>query len=264
MALRNRLAFLILASLVPAAGLAQADVLAGYLPVVGSLFGDFGSHFETSVQLVNPNFNGMFGRLVFHPAGQAEQPTDPSLSFHIPAGGSVSYEDAVAAMGRSGLGTMDVFWDGKDLKPVVVATIFNEVGSDQLGNQETHGCNESFVTFVPGIYPLTSVFGVLAGPIDVERFRFNIGVKVIGPFAMPVSISVRNALGDGVHSLTKVFPAGVFQQMSVKELLDGFEIGDNFSIEFRMSGPIIIYGATVDNRTNSPSLQIMPYVQVTG
>ncbi len=144
MALRTRLAFLAALLVSPWPGIAQpTEGLAGYLPVAGSLAGDFGSHFETSVQLVNPNFNGMAGRLVFHPAGRAEQPTDRSLPFHVPAGGSVRYEDVVATMGLTGLGTMDLYWDLKDLKPVVVATIFNEIGSDQLGNPETHGCNEA-------------------------------------------------------------------------------------------------------------------------
>ena len=261
MAPRVRFAFLIAFALAPATCLAQSDVLAGYLPVVGSLFGDFGSHFETTVQLHNPNSNGMSGRLVFHPAGQLG--LDRSIPFHIPFHGTISFEDVVAAMGTSGLGTMDVLWDGKDLKPVVVATVFNEVGSDQLGNQETHGCNEDFVTFVPGGTGV-QVTGVLLGPIDVERFRFNVGVRVLGPNPINLLIDVQDPQGNLVHSVTRSYSAGTFQQISVADFLDGFEIGDNFSLMMRTGGPVIVYGATVDNRTNSPSLQIMPYIQVSG
>ena len=259
MALRTRLAFLILLSLAPAAGLAQTESVAGFLPVAGSLFGDFGSHFETSLQLFNPNSNGMSGRLVFHPAGQIG--LDRSLAFHIPFHGTISFEDVVAAMGTSGLGTIDVYWDGNDLKPVVVATVFNEVGSDQLGNQETHGCNEAFVTEVPGGTGV-QVTGVLVGPIDVERFRFNVGVRVLGPNPVSLLIDVEDPEGNLVHSVTRTFAGGTFQQQSVTDFLEGFQIDDNFALLMRTGGPVIVYGATVDNRTNSPSLQVMPYVSV--
>jgi len=259
LAARVRFAFLIALLLAPAASRAQTEELAGYLPVVGSLFGDFGSHFETTVQLFNPNPNGMSGRLVFHPAGQLG--VDRSLPFHMPFHGTISFEGVVAAMGTSGLGTMDVLWDGKDLKPVVVATVFNEVGSDQLGNQETHGCNEDFVTFVPGGTGV-QVTGVLLGPIDVERFRFNVGIRVLGPNPISLLIDVEDPQGNLVHTVTRTYPAGTFQQQSVTDFLDGFEIGNNFSLLMRTGGPVILYGATVDNRTNSPSLQIMPYVSV--
>lgn len=263
MALRNRLALLILLSLAPAAGLAQTDILAGFLPVVGSLNGDLGSRFETTVQLVNPNFNTMNGHLVFHPTGQIAQSTDPSLPFLILPHGTESFEDVVAAMGLQGLGTMDVNWDGRDLKPVVVARIFNEEGSDQMENQETHGCNEDFVTLVPG-GPMLFVSGILSGPISMERFRFNVGVRVPGPYPVHLQVYVHNRQGDLVHTVSKDYPVGYFQQVSVTDFLEGFEIGDDFSLEINTAGPVIVYGATVDNRTNSPSLQVMPYVQVTG
>src|SRR5262249_24782014 len=108
-----------------------------------------------------------------------------------------------AAMGLQGLGTLDVYWDGKDSKPVVVARIFNEEGGESMENQETHGCNEDFVTLVPG----GTATGWVSGPIEVERFRFNVGVRVVG-VSVHLQVYVHNRQGDLVKTVTKDYPAG--------------------------------------------------------
>ncbi len=53
------------------------ELLAGYIPVAGSLPGNFGSFFKTSVQLLNPGASTSTGRLIFHPAGTSGQADGP-------------------------------------------------------------------------------------------------------------------------------------------------------------------------------------------
>ena len=70
-----------------------------------------------------------------------------------------------------------------------------------------------------------------------------------------------DASGAQVHTADHDYPADYFIQTTVTDFLDGFAIGDNFSLRITFSGGgLIIYGATVDNTTNDPSAQFMPYL----
>jgi len=78
---------------------APSEIVVGYIPVVGSLPGNFGSFFRTSIQLLNPGTSTSNGRLVFHPAGASAQPSDPSAAFTLAPNQVVAYSDFVAGLG---------------------------------------------------------------------------------------------------------------------------------------------------------------------
>ncbi|HEX3109534.1 MAG TPA: hypothetical protein VHU41_10605, partial [Thermoanaerobaculia bacterium] len=51
------------------------------IAVVGSLPGNFGSYFRTSVQLYNPQTTAISGKIIFHTVGVSGSLTDPSLAY---------------------------------------------------------------------------------------------------------------------------------------------------------------------------------------
>ena len=235
---------------------APAEDLVGYVPVVGSTAGNAGSFFRTSVQITNPFSSPISGHFVFHPQGAPASADDPDMGFALGPGQTFSWFDAVAAMGLSGLGSFDVY-AGNGEAPLVVARIFNDAGT-----AGTTGFTESLVSVgdvrAPGAGG--SITGLLVGPIIVDRFRYNVGLRTVGA-PVHVSIQVLDASGAEVHLADHDYPADYFIQTTVSDFLGGFAVGDNFSIRVTFSGGgLIIYGATVDNTTNDPSAQFMPYL----
>jgi hypothetical protein len=227
------------------------EVVAGYIPVAGAVLGNFGSFFRTSVQLLNPGPTPSSGRLVFHPAGVSGQPSDPSLDWSLAPGQVVSFPDVVESLGVSGLGSIDVLVDEGQPIPIVITRVFNDAGA-----AGTSGFTEQF--FIPPDIPAQGS-GFLVGPSDVSRFRFNIGIRTLDA---PVSLTatVRDSNGNVLHTITHSYDANVFVQTSSTDFL-GFSLGNDQSIEITFTGGgLIVYGATVDNITNDPSAQFMPYI----
>jgi hypothetical protein len=231
------------------------EELVGYITAAGSLAGSLGSFFRTSVQINNPFSTPISGHFVFHPAGTPASAGDPDMGFVLAPGQSFAWHDVVAAMGLSGLGTIDVFAAGG--APVVVTRIFNDAGDDG-----TSGFTEPLVEV--GDVPLPgaggSVTGVLLGPYIVDRYRYNVGLRTVDA-PVHVSVTVLDTSGATVHTVDHDYPADYFVQNTVTDFLDGFVIGDGYSLRITFSGGgLIIYGATVDNTTNDPSAQFMPYL----
>ena len=226
------------------------DIVAG-----GSSAWSPGSFFRTSVQLVNPSSDPISGHFVFHPAGAPASPGDPTMGYALAPGQSFAWHDVVAAMGRSGLGSIDVYAAGGDT-PVVLSRIF-----DHAGSEGTSGFTEPVVLTgdVPG-GPGVGVSGFLLCPADVSRFRYNVGVRTL-PAAVAVTVTVLDPAGTAVHTATRDYPPNFFQQSAVADFLDGFVIGNGHSLRITFTGgPLIVYGATVDNTTNDPSAQWMSYL----
>jgi hypothetical protein len=154
-------------------------------------------------------------------------------------------------MGQTGLGSIDLYVGQGQTVPIVVTRIFNDAGANG-----TSGFAEPFVE--PADVPNIGT-GFLIGPSDTARFRYNIGVRTLGG---PVNLmaTVRDSAGNTLHSVTNVYPANSFIQTSSTDFL-GFSLGNDESIEIAFAGGgLIAYGATVDNVTNDPSAQFMPYV----
>jgi photosystem II stability/assembly factor-like uncharacterized protein len=218
------------------------------LPVVGSTPGVNGTLFRTSVQLHNPGSASMAGRIVFHPSGIAGNESDSALSYSLTAGQTQSIADLLPAMGRSGLGSADIEITSGEA-PVVTARVFNDAGASG-----TTGFTEQAMP--PEEALQSGRTGVLLIPPDFTAARFNVGVRTLEEGAS-VTFTPRNAAGTSVGSTTRVFPSNYHQQADAAGFLDLRELPPGGSISITVtSGAAILYGATVDNRTGDPSLQI--------
>lgn len=229
---------------VPAVPLAEETRV---IPVVASIAGKAGANFRTSVQLHNPGDVGILGRLVFHPQGRPGADTDPFLSFVIPSKATVQYQNLLAAMGQTGIGSADlVVPTGTKIETVV--RIFNDAGE-----KGTAGMTEPQVGLEDSLQP--GQRGVLIAPVDLVRTRFNIGMRSLaGEVAM--TITAKRPSGMPYMTLEKTFPPNSFLQADVVEFL-GFAVGPSDTISFSIDrGTAVIYGATNDNVTNDPSMQI--------
>ena len=217
-------------------------------PVVGSTPGANGTFFRTSVQLNNPGSATMTGRIVFHPTGAAGSETDPSLSYSLTSGQTQSIADLLPAIGASGLGSADVEIASGGV-PVVNARVFNDAGSSG-----TTGFTEDAMREDQALHGGQA--GVLLTPSDSTNFRFNIGIRTLAEGAFVV-FTVRDVSGAEVGRDSQRFPREHHEQADVAEFLGVPEIPAGGSITVAVtSGSAIVYGATVDNRTGDPSIQI--------
>ena len=234
-------------------GSAPASSVAGYIPVVGSTAGSFGSNFKTSVQILNPSSTAIStGKLIFHKAGASGSLSDPSLTFNLDPGGIVAIPDAVAAMVQAGLGSMDVVMSQGAQVPIVLSRIYNDQG--------TNGTSGAFEELVPsatgeGTHILTpGTQGFLITPIEPARTRFNIGVRSLGSGAT-LTLSLEDDTGHVLGGVTKTYQPDFFEQQSF-DFFFGVGPGANQQVRITVTaGSVIVYGATTDNVTNDPSVQ---------
>jgi len=217
------------------------------LPVVGSTPGANGTFFRTSVQLHNPGSAAMTGRIVFHPSGVAGSATDAALSYSLTPGQTQSIADLLPAMGTSGLGSADIEITSGGA-PVVTARVFNDAGA-----AGTTGFTEQLMRSDEAIR--SGQTGVLLIPPDLGVARFNVGVRTLDDGAS-VTLKAKNAAGTAVGSTSRVFPPNYHEQQDGARFLGvAMPAGGSISITVN-SGAAIVYGATVDNSTGDPSLQI--------
>jgi hypothetical protein len=72
-----------------------------------------------------------------------------------------------------------------------------------------------------------------------------------------MTLTVRDAGGAIVAAIPRFFPAVYHEQQTSAAFLNGLPVPAGGSITATIdSGAAIVYGATVDNRTGDPSLQI--------
>jgi len=240
-------------SLAPAVA-ASSDLVRGWLPVVGSLPGNFGATFRTSLKILNPSTSNLSGRLVFHPAGQPASDGDPSMGYSLAPGQSFAWHDVVAAMGLSGLGSTDV--TGAWITPTVVTRIF-----DDAGDAGTTGFTEPLFLAEPqGVPPIPSLVGHLLLP-DLGRYRYNVGVRILQA-PVDVTVDVLDPGGTVLHTATRTYTQNTLQQTSADDFA-GVPLENDQNLRVTVS-PFyaIVYGATVDNVTNDPSAQFLSHFQV--
>jgi virginiamycin B lyase len=234
----------------PSLQLAAAPSTAGgmlVLPVVLSAPGALGSFFKTEVQVHNASAVPISGQFVFHPSGVPGTSGDPSLPYSLAPYQTVDFADLLPAMGQSGVGTLDLLATVGPA-PLTVTRIYNDAGA-----AGTTGFNEDQIR--PEDALTAGQRAVLIAPIDVSKFRFNIGVRTLSSGAS-ISVTVRDQNGAVKQTVSKSYPAVFFQQGSDANFL-GAALSANDSIEISVnSGSLIVYGATADNTTQDPSLQL--------
>lgn len=218
----------------------------GYLVVAGSVRGNQGSEFKTSMQLSNFGEGTITGKLVFHPAGVPAQASDPSLDYSMTPQQTLSYADVVQTMGASGLGSMDLVVTSGN-PPDVSARIFNDGGTNG-----TAGLSEDLLTPDRAFHPLD--FGSIAIPADLTNFRLNVGYRTLDAPAHFV-VAVYNPAGGFLGNTELDAGANTFVQKSGAEFA-GRALPAGGTIVFQVSsGTAFVYGSTTDNRTNDPNLR---------
>ena len=224
--------------------------IAKILPVAGSTPGAFESYFRTEVQLSNPSATPLTGRLVFHSAGPTSAPDDPSLPFAVQPFSTFSDEDIVAAMGETGIGTLDVVVPAGVDVPLITARVY----ADADGGGTFGFTQEPVDTICCGGILVIGSAGFLVAPTDPARFRFNVGVRAL--FQAPtITFRVRGPGGTTLREVTRSYPPSTFLQETA-EALFGAPLAANAQVAVEVtSGQAIVYGATVDNVTNDPSIQ---------
>jgi len=234
-------------------GASPSGSVAGYIPVVGSTAGGFGSIFKTSVQILNPSSTAnSAGKLIFHKANAIGSPADPALSFNLGPGEIVAIPDAVAAMQQAGIGSMDVAMSPGAQVPVVVSRIYNDQGANG-----TTGVIEELVPVSTGagtriLTPGTE--GFLITPIEPQRTRYNIGIRTLGSGAK-FTLSLEDDKGHVLGGVTKTYDPDYFEQNSF-DFYFGVGAGANQKVRVTVTaGSVIVYGATTDNVTNDPAIQ---------
>jgi streptogramin lyase len=217
------------------------------LPVVISSPGALGSFFKTSVQIHNPTDSMFSGRFILHPGGVSGSSADPGGNFSLSPRQTFSDLDTLPTNGLSGVYTADVFATTGPL-PVGVFRVYNDAGA-----AGTTGFNEEQVLLTDAL--TTGQTAVLLAPIDSAKFRFNIGVRTFS-LGASITVTVRDVNGTVTRVVTKSYPAIFFQQVSAADFL-GAPLDTNSSIEILVdAGSLIVYGATADNITQDPSLQL--------
>jgi hypothetical protein len=220
----------------------------GYVPVVGSVQGGFGSLFKTGVQLTNRGSSEITGRLVFHRAGVSAGTADPQIVYTLSPNQTQSIDDVVVATGTTGLGSLDVV-PTTGYPPDVTARIYNDGGS-----AGTSGFTEEMITPYQAMSRFTR--GSFAIPADLTNFRMNIGVRSLDQ-GLDLNIIQYNASGvsTGVF-VRRSYPANFFEQLTVGQFLDNNAIAAGGYIVVQIeNGSGFVYASTTDNRTNDSSIR---------
>ena len=245
----------------PTASLRKAVV-----PIVGSAPGANGAKFKTSLRILA--LPGAHGRIVFHPLGAIGSDSDPTIPYSFPedakATDSIQYDDVVAAMGQSGLGSLDIIPDvnGGNIFPTVITRVFNDTPNGTIGSEEqlsypvkyfapsTSGAQEA-ETFIPPMSP---------------RFRRNVGFRTLSN----ISITAFIIRKDGTRvaspfSEIGFFPGEYTAMMSVDDFAKNFmhtTIGpdDALVVLANGTGQAIFFYTYTDNGTNDTTIAVTPPV----
>jgi hypothetical protein len=216
------------------------------LPVVGSTPGAMGGQFKTSLKLT-AGIPGQSGRIVFHPAGRAAMETDPSrpYTFAVP-GDTLVFDDVVAEMGQSGIGSLEIVPDaaGDPIVPAIEARLFNDTSIGTFG------------TNAHPVFPFDylSVDGLRIVMPD-SRFRVNVGFRAITDTSVGVLIFGLDRRLRGNRAFT--LPAGWMQMTSIADVAGGpLQPGEFIQLSF--GGSVVPFYTITENRTNDPTLIVAP------
>jgi hypothetical protein len=217
------------------------------VPIVGSTRGQSNAFFKTGLQLTNPTDRRMTGWLIFHPHAQPASVNDPVLRYDLAPHTTAAYKDVIEAFNTTGFGSLDLFIETGNA-PTVVARAFDD---------QPEGTKGVTVPAVPSLSVLArGDDGALIAPQDVVNFRYNIGVRTLVAGAS-INIVTRDAAGAERHRRSADYPANYFEQQPA-DVFAGIALGANDSVTIEVvAGSAIVYGTTVDNRTNDSSMQVL-------
>jgi hypothetical protein len=245
----------------------------GIIPLVGSTRGAYGSSFKTSLRI--NALPGAHGRIVFHPLGTVARDDDPSIPYSFAenvhaVSDFLQFDDIVGALGRSGLGTLDIVPDafGGNILPTVTARVYNDTPAGTYG------------TDVPLVLPRDYFFNLYATdqaegglalfsgrtvvPPMAAVYRRNVGFRTLSDVELQAVIIRKD--GTQEPAIVGSFPGEYSTMMPIEEFVRQFMGGrsitadDGLVISTR-SGRAIVFYTYTDNRTNDPSMVVTPAVE---
>lgn len=229
-----------------------------FLPVVGKVAGAAGTNFVTDVRIINRGSSAAQVTLDFFqasPTGQASPTATTTIT--VAPGEQRVLDDIIGTMNASGLGGLRIT---SAANVDVLARILNDLRST---NQGTAGFAVNASSLAGARTSGTLGFLSTSSIADINArtgFRTNIGY--FNPTSAPVTATFtahNNANGAVLGSRVITIPAFSFAQQGAFELINTVPAGDQVQPNFYVTwstqgGPLLVYGAVVDNRTGDTVL----------
>ena len=232
------------------------------LPVVGQTAGANGSNFKTVLVMSNQTdletvqqqksigaaaTSAMSGDIHFHQSGELIGTYPYTL-----APGVTRYVTDFLPPGFTGLATATTVPREGPL-PLTFAHVFDDQGVDG-----TSGLIERAIRVSDAAQAGDRV--VLIAPADRALTRFNVGIRALAN-GLTFRLTVRNAAGSVLTTVDRSFGANVFSQITAEELMQRAPgASDTLTFEI-LEGAGVVYGASTDNRTNDPNMQVASLVR---
>jgi hypothetical protein len=218
------------------------SVLVGVIPAVGSVGAQDGAAFQTT----NEGDSPLKVIYRYHPSKTAGSDSDPSTTLVI-APHATDSTDVLAAMGVTGLGSLDVL--STTWSPFVTAHVFNDTGNG------TNGFIEPMVSVKDVIHGAATLRLVI--PNDTANYRMNIGLRSLAS-APHVGCLLYDAAGQQTGTVSRSYPANYFEQVPLQEFIGAsVAIPPGGSLDCQpFFGDLIIYSSITDNRTNDSAIYI--------
>ncbi|HYI13033.1 MAG TPA: hypothetical protein VEK57_28565 [Thermoanaerobaculia bacterium] len=223
------------------------------VPLVGSTPGNNGALFKTELRLRGET--GMSGRLVLHPLGRPGSDADPQMRYEFRAtdNGVLEYEDVVAQLGVTGLGSLDIIPDpspaGLYIVPTADVRLYNVADGGTFGTIETQTQAWDFFGARQG--SIKALIVTVPGP----ELRLNIGFRTLEGTGVLI-FAYRG--GQLIASANPTLEGDYLFFASAESIL-GVTLmkGDTIRIMDPDGGSIPMYSLT-DNVTNDPALFVPP------
>lgn len=229
------------------------------VPVVGSAPGAYGAQFKTYVAL-HGDGAALHGKIVFHRAGQAVQDNDPSLTYDLTSDvRTLSWDDIVAAIGTSGIGSLDIIPTlgafGARTLPVIEVRVYNDAPTGTFGASEN--------VYYPGeVYRIDKITQTIH--YADSRFRVNAGVRTLESRVRGV-VSVYDSTGklrSGSPRTITVADPGMY--MGSTEAIFGVSMAPGDTIVVEWDGAAFPFHTITENRTNDPFVFVQGKPEVGG
>lgn len=217
------------------------------VPVVGSTRGLNNAAFKTSLRL-GPAPASSVGKIVFHPAGRAGSDDDPSIPYRLERGQTLQFDDIVASIGQSGIGSLDILQNFPFVNPLITSVLPVEARLFNEGAAGTYGTFEEAVLPADAFRPIDwNVF------VPSSRFRVNIGIRTLTQ--THVTFFLIAADGNITEKVVDYAPDYVF--LDAADHFFGKPVNPGDSIVINMTGDNVIaipFHTFTDNSTNDPAV----------
>lgn len=231
------------------------------VPIVGSARGANGSDFRTSLTL--HHFPHTKGRVYFRPVGTQPSAADPFVSYEFGDNGVppyvIHFDDVVAAMGASGMGSLEIVPDPKTrlAVPEVEVRVYNVTANGTFGGRVPAIWAPDWFR-APEMFPRVTL---MVPPVQ-PNFRRNVGFRTLTP--VHYRVSMRTA--DGVNSSVAEgqAPANYTWFGSIEDLV-GQPVPNDAELTVRIfAGIAIAFRTETENATNDPTVVVSDPAELAG